>query len=269
MKPAPRTGNRVAVALSVAALVTSVGLAGGPAIAKALNAQTVDHKSAVGAKATVKQRKGKLVATDKRTGRLPDNIIGTAPNALHAEVADSATKADNATELAGRPAAAYLTRAEAAEVVGTGSTPPDLPTAGVTTSGTTFTTSKPGRLLVDFTGAGQLQCASSNFVRWWIQVDGVPIASSSVRVGEAVAISFDYNGFPAIHLTGITTDVIEPGNHTVSLAGGCATGASGGSTSSGTAGSGVVTVLAPDAVGSPAARKAPARKSCLSSGECR
>ncbi|KQW47937.1 hypothetical protein ASC77_16145 [Nocardioides sp. Root1257] len=260
----PRRGNRIAVVLSAAALVMSVGFAGGPAIAKALNADTVDHKHAVGAKASVKARKGKLVATDKRTGLLPNNIIAVAPKA---KTATTATNAGNAANLGGQPAASYLTKAEVNEVVGLGATP-TLPAAGVTTSTATFTTTKTGRLLVEFTGSGQLQCPSSSFVRWWIQVDGTPILSSSMQLGEAVTISFDYAGFPAIHLTGITADAVPAGDHTVALAGGCTSGANGGSATSGTAGVGSVTVLANGLAPTPSARHA-ARKSCVSAASGR
>ena len=259
---APRTGNRVAVVLSVAALVMSAGFAGGPAIAKALNADTVDHKHAVGSGASVKARKGKLVATNKRTGQLPNNIIAVAPKALKASLADDSVK------LAGQPATSYLTKAEVNEVVGLGATP-TLPAAGVTTSSTTFTTTKAGRLLVDFTGSGQLQCATSSFVRWWIQVDGTPIVSSSMQLGEAVTISFDYAGFPAIHLTGITADSVAAGDHTIALAGGCTSGASGGSATSGTAGVGSVTVLSNGLAAAPAPARHAARKSCVSASSGR
>ncbi|GAA4707135.1 hypothetical protein [Nocardioides conyzicola] len=256
---APRTGNRVAVVLSAAALITSVGLAGGPAIAKALNADTVDHKHAVGSAASIKARKGKLVATSKRTGRLPSNIVGTVAKAARATDAD---------RLAGSPAAAYLTKAEANQVVGLGGSA-TLPAAGVTTSAATFTTTKAGRLLVDFTGSGQLQCPSSSFVRWWIAVDGTPVVSSSMQLGEAVSISFDYAGFPAIHLAGITDGPVPAGDHTVNLSGGCTSGASGGSATSGTPGVGSVTVLDDSATVPAAARKGTARKSCVSGGGCR
>jgi len=63
-----------------------VGLAA-PATANQLrttfadNADKVDGFHAVGSGATTTQRKGKLVATNATTGRLPDNIIATAPNA--------------------------------------------------------------------------------------------------------------------------------------------------------------------------------------------
>lgn len=41
----------------------------------------VDGRDAVGAGASVTQRRGKLVATNPTTGRLPDNIIAKAPDA--------------------------------------------------------------------------------------------------------------------------------------------------------------------------------------------
>lgn len=44
------------------------------------NADTVDGKHAVGAGASVTRRRGKLVATSGTTGRLPNNIIATAPD---------------------------------------------------------------------------------------------------------------------------------------------------------------------------------------------
>jgi hypothetical protein len=78
-------GATIIVAM-VTAVITAMVTAGGPALARtvvdfAKNAGQVDAKSAVGAKASVAHRKGKLVATSKVTGRLPNNIIATAPNA--------------------------------------------------------------------------------------------------------------------------------------------------------------------------------------------
>ncbi|HET7691365.1 MAG TPA: hypothetical protein VFK41_13355 [Nocardioidaceae bacterium] len=74
-------GN-VSLALSTAALLLAAA-AGGPAIARAIvpNADKVDGLDAVKSTATVKARKGKLVATSAKTGRLPNNIIAMAPNA--------------------------------------------------------------------------------------------------------------------------------------------------------------------------------------------
>lgn len=63
------------------ALALLVGFSGG-ATAKAAydanNAHKVDGKHAVSSGASVNNRKGKLVATDPDTGRLPNNIIGEA-----------------------------------------------------------------------------------------------------------------------------------------------------------------------------------------------
>lgn len=69
------------------AMVTAAITAGAPAIAHGVhaafahNADKVDGKHAVGSGATTASRKGKLVATSPATGRLPNNIIATAPNA--------------------------------------------------------------------------------------------------------------------------------------------------------------------------------------------
>jgi hypothetical protein len=81
---APTNQNRLALALSGLALAVAVAGAGGPVVAAAFdarNADKVDGKHAVGAKAGVEQRKGKLVATSPTTGRLPNNVIAKAPDA--------------------------------------------------------------------------------------------------------------------------------------------------------------------------------------------
>lgn len=68
----------------VTAVVVGAFVAFGPGVAQAaydaINADKVDGKHAVGAGTTVSGRAGKLVATDAG-GRLPNNIIATAPNA--------------------------------------------------------------------------------------------------------------------------------------------------------------------------------------------
>jgi hypothetical protein len=74
--PSPRwQATLVALALVVAF--------GGGAVAKgrydAKNADRVDGKHAVSAKASVNQRKGKLVATDPKTGKLPRDIVAISP----------------------------------------------------------------------------------------------------------------------------------------------------------------------------------------------
>src|SRR5688572_10474172 len=76
----PRVSVRWQATIIAVALV--VAFSGG-AVAKAKydakNADKVDGKHAVSAKAPVKQRKGKLVATDSKTGRLPANIVPISP----------------------------------------------------------------------------------------------------------------------------------------------------------------------------------------------
>lgn len=72
------SSNRPALAIAILALAVAVAGVGGPVVARAFDAQNadrVDGRHAVGAGATVDQRKGKLVATDPDTGRLPSNIV--------------------------------------------------------------------------------------------------------------------------------------------------------------------------------------------------
>ncbi len=75
------------------AVLGSALTVGGPALATAVfdarNAHKVDGKHAVGAGASVNARAGKLVATGRRSGRLPNNIIRKAPNAIRLDGLDS------------------------------------------------------------------------------------------------------------------------------------------------------------------------------------
>src|SRR5215218_9476114 len=68
----------------ITAVTVSALTAGGPALAAAaydaVNADKVDGRHAVGAGASSTSRAGKLVATNS-LGRLPDDIIGKAPDA--------------------------------------------------------------------------------------------------------------------------------------------------------------------------------------------
>ena len=79
----PHPSSKAAVLLGGAALVISLAGAGGPALAGALgrDSDTVDGFHAVKSGTPLKQRAGKLVATSRSTGRLPNNIIKKAPNA--------------------------------------------------------------------------------------------------------------------------------------------------------------------------------------------
>ncbi len=79
--------------VAVTAAVVCSLFAGGPTVARAafdaVNADKVDGKHAVGSAASTRQRKGKLVATHPRSGRLPNNIIAKAPNAGRLDGRDS------------------------------------------------------------------------------------------------------------------------------------------------------------------------------------
>jgi hypothetical protein len=83
----------VIVAMATAAVTAAAPAAAGAIVDMARNSDKVDGKHAVAASASVRARKGKLVATSPATGRLPDNIISTAPNAAR---------------LGGRPAGRYV-----------------------------------------------------------------------------------------------------------------------------------------------------------------
>lgn len=69
-----------AVVVVVASMVAATAPAASAARVDASNADRVDGRHAVGAGARVAARKGKLVATNAKTGRLPNNIIARAPN---------------------------------------------------------------------------------------------------------------------------------------------------------------------------------------------
>jgi len=73
------------VAAVTASITTGVLMAapavGSAVVAMARNSDRVDGRHAVGFGASVKGRKGKLVATSAKTGKLPNNIIAKAPNA--------------------------------------------------------------------------------------------------------------------------------------------------------------------------------------------
>lgn len=80
--PSLRPSSRPWQAALLATVLVVVAFGGGAAARgryDAQNAHKVDGKHAVGAGATVKQRRGKLVATDPKTGRLPRNIVAISP----------------------------------------------------------------------------------------------------------------------------------------------------------------------------------------------
>src|ERR671922_2693488 len=83
------------------ATITALVVSGAPAVGSAMvefarNSGKVDGFNAVRAGARRAARKGVLVATSPKSGRLPNNIIATAPNASKLDGKDStrfATKA--------------------------------------------------------------------------------------------------------------------------------------------------------------------------------
>jgi hypothetical protein len=83
----------VVVAMATAAVTAAAPAAASAVVDMARNSDKVDGKHAVAASASVRTRKGKLVATSPTTGRLPNNIIAEAPDAAR---------------LAGVPASRYV-----------------------------------------------------------------------------------------------------------------------------------------------------------------
>lgn len=84
MRAARRHLSTVTVAAATA-VVTATVITGGPALAAsvvayATNAGAVDGRHAVPANASLAGRRGKLVATGAKSGRLPDDIIARAPD---------------------------------------------------------------------------------------------------------------------------------------------------------------------------------------------
>lgn len=72
------------VAVAAGCLVVGLSLPAAASQARAIYANDsdkVDGKHAVGSSASTTQRRGKLVATNSSTGKLPNNIIGQAPDA--------------------------------------------------------------------------------------------------------------------------------------------------------------------------------------------
>ena len=78
----------VVAAVSVALTATAPAIAA-TVVDFARNAGKVDNKDAVGASASIEDRKGALVATSPTTGRLPNNIITRAPDAQLLDGKDS------------------------------------------------------------------------------------------------------------------------------------------------------------------------------------
>jgi hypothetical protein len=146
-------GSVAAVAaLVLIALHPGVGVAGGT------NADTVDGFHAVACSSSTTQRAGKLVATCKSTGRLPDNIIATAPNSAR---------------LGGKVPADYLLKSA-------------MSTRSFSCSGSVMT---PGGSGVMYETGGGLLTSRNGFFRCNVVIpDGATItgASATVRDNDSV-----------------------------------------------------------------------------------
>jgi hypothetical protein len=122
-----------------------------------------------------------------------------------------------------------------------------LPPAQLTLGSQTITTSKAGHLELHFAGAGGLNCTGDGITTYyaWIEVNGVPVRSSAVRIGENFSVptadSFSATNFSQKVLHGVTATPVAAGVHQVRARFGCTSGSNLGSSSG--AYSWIVTVL--------------------------
>jgi hypothetical protein len=120
-----------------------------------------------------------------------------------------------------------------------------FPTVQLTLGQQTITTAKAGHLELHFVGAGGLSCTSSSSYNGWIEVDGVPVRSSLVSIGENFDVPgadvFSATSFSQKVLHGVTATPVPAGAHQVRARFGCTSGA--GLFSSSSSNSWIVTVL--------------------------
>jgi hypothetical protein len=114
------TSFRSNVTTALVAAVTSMLVAGGPALARTTgslmrtDADTVNGFGAVGCHASIANRSGNLVATCPDTGRLPNNIIAKAPDSAlldgrnSTEFLGTGDTAANSNLLDGQDSSAFL-----------------------------------------------------------------------------------------------------------------------------------------------------------------
>jgi hypothetical protein len=241
--------SKAALVLAAGALIISAANAGGPAIANALgaNSDTVDGFDAVKSSTPLKQRKGKLVATSPKNGRLPDNIIAKAPNAAklagkplsyflssataaaiyesaaHAAATyESAAHASATYETASHASATYQTKAAAAsapdQIIVIRAFTPTLPTDHAGTFPMPFTTANAGTLEVSLPVKLRVNCASTSVALAWLAVDGAAVPSSAQAFEANTTALVDF------HLTGITAAPVSAGAHQLVVRFGCQTG---------------------------------------------
>jgi hypothetical protein len=193
-------GNRLALLISLAALVVSLGTTAGPVMAKALvDADTVDGLHAVRAGASDSARAGRLVATKAGNGRLPNDIIARAPDAKL---------------LDGAPASAY----QGTYLPPTTVTHNPYP-ASVSSAEGTYHTARAGYLYVQAATSFTVTCPDNGVVEAWLDVDGTNVDSSRQNLLHASAdTAID------VTLSGITGASLSAGDHTVSVHFGCSGG---------------------------------------------
>jgi hypothetical protein len=244
----PRNYSKAAFVLAAGALLISAAHAGGPALASAMagNSDTVDGFHAVKAGSSVKQRKGKLVATDAKTGRLPNNIIkiardskrlGGKPASSYLGSADAAATYETTAhaqatyetaahaavtyESAAHAAATYATYAEAAAsadrlllVTGEAVTPPTAPGRRGTAFSRVFTLPRPGSLLLRTALQLRVTCSASSAGAGWLTVDDVYVTGSLFLFPAGAPLT-------TAVLSGVTASSQPAGEHTVTVWAGC------------------------------------------------
>lgn len=128
---------------------------------------------------------------------------------------DAYTKAqtDAAIESARQSVVAQTNSAIASsrEVIVAGGAPTTFtfPAAQLTSGQQNVTTSKSGHLALRYVGAGSLTCVSATSFYAWLEVDGAPVPSSRVEIGESD------NNLPQQVLQGATAVPIPAGTHQV------------------------------------------------------
>ena len=90
-----------------------------------------------------------------------------------------------------------------------------FPAAQLTLGTATITTTKSGHLELKFVGSGGTQCVTTTVYDGWIEVDGVPVRSSRVTIGEsfdvAGADTFSATNFSQKVLSGVTATPVPAG----------------------------------------------------------
>jgi hypothetical protein len=195
-----KSRGRLALVISLSALVTSLAVSTGPALARAVvNADKVDGLRAVPSTASTHRRSGKLVATSATTGRLPNDIIAKAPDAAR---------------LGGLPPSAYQGTFLPPTVATTNPYP-----ASVTSEAGTYRTSRAGYLFVQASTSFTVACPDDGVVAAWLDVDGANVASSRQLLLHPTA-----DRVMDVTLSGITGTRMDAGMHTVSVHFGCTGG---------------------------------------------